>query len=89
MRKSVFGVIDQVRHKLGCIANVDDYRLEISDLGGKGLALSHNVAKTKKIISCAVTTQRNWAADQHLLFSHICVKAGFLMMWLTLLKTYH
>ena len=40
MRKPVFGVSDQVRHKPGCTKTEDDYRLEISDLGSKGIELS-------------------------------------------------
>ena len=33
MRKPVFGVSDQVRHKPGCTASEDGDRLEFSDLG--------------------------------------------------------
>ena len=40
VRKPVFGVSDQVRHKPGCTATEDGYRLEISDLGRKGIVLS-------------------------------------------------
>ena len=39
MRKTVFGVSDQVRHKPGCTATEDDKRLEISDLGSRGIVL--------------------------------------------------
>ena len=38
--KPVFGVSDQVRHKPGCTATEDGYRLEISDLGSIGIVLS-------------------------------------------------
>ena len=40
VRKPVFGVSDQVRHKPGCSATEDGYRLEISDLGSRGMLLS-------------------------------------------------
>ena len=39
MRKPVFGVSDQVRHKPGCTATEDGWTLEISDLGGRGIVL--------------------------------------------------
>ena len=37
LRKPVFGVSDQVRHKPGCTATEDGYSLEISDLDVEGL----------------------------------------------------
>ena len=37
MRKSVFGVSDQVPHKQGCTATEDSETLEISYLGVEGL----------------------------------------------------
>ena len=37
MRKPVFLVSDQVRHKYGCTATADWYGLEISDLGSRGI----------------------------------------------------
>ena len=41
VRKPVFGVSDQVRHKSGCFtATEDGYRLEISDLDSRGIVLS-------------------------------------------------
>ena len=40
VRKPVFGVSDQVRDKLGCAATKDSWRLEISDLGRRGIVLS-------------------------------------------------
>ena len=40
VRKPVFGVSDQVRHKPGCTATEDGWRLEISDLGSRGIVLS-------------------------------------------------
>ena len=39
VRKPVFGVSDQVRHKPGCTATKDGMRLEISDLGSRGIVL--------------------------------------------------
>ena len=39
VRKPVFGVSDQVRHKPGCAATENGQRLEISDLG-RGIVLS-------------------------------------------------
>ena len=38
--KNCHRVSDQVRHKLGCTTTDDDYRLEISDLGSRGIVLS-------------------------------------------------
>ena len=40
LRKPVFGVSDQVRHKPGCTATEDGYSLEISDVGSRGIVLS-------------------------------------------------
>ena len=40
VRKPVFGVSDQVRHKPGCTATEDGYRHEISDLESRGIVLS-------------------------------------------------
>ena len=40
VRKPVFGVSDQVRHKPGCTATEDGYRLEILVLDRRGIALS-------------------------------------------------
>ena len=40
LRKPVFGVSDQVRHKPGCTATEDGEKLEISDLGSRGIVLS-------------------------------------------------
>ena len=39
VRKPVFGVSDQVRYKPGCTATEDGQRLEISDLGSRGIVL--------------------------------------------------
>ena len=40
VRKPVFGVSDQIRHKPGCTATEDGKRLETSDLGRRGIVLS-------------------------------------------------
>ena len=40
VRKPVFGVSDQVRHKLGCTTTEDGWTLEILDLGSRGIVLS-------------------------------------------------
>ena len=40
VRKPVFGVFDLVPHKLGCTAIEDGLRLEISDIGSRGIVLS-------------------------------------------------
>ena len=40
VRKPVFGFSDQVRHKPGCTATEDGQRLNISDLGRRGIVLS-------------------------------------------------
>ena len=40
VRKPVFGVFDQVRHKPGCTATEDGLWLEILCLGSRGVVLS-------------------------------------------------
>ena len=40
VRKAVFGISDQVRHKPGCTATEDGWRLEFYDLGSSGIVLS-------------------------------------------------
>ena len=40
VRKPVFGVSDHVSHKPGCTVTEDGERLEISDLGSRGIVLS-------------------------------------------------
>ena len=57
MRKQVFGVSNQFRHKPGCTATEDGLRLEISDLGSRGIVLTTPVAKTKTLISFAVNAK--------------------------------
>ena len=39
MKKPVFVVSDKVQHKPGCTATEDGLRLEISDLGSRGIVL--------------------------------------------------
>ena len=51
MRKSVFGVSDQVRHKPGCTASEGGLRFEIAMWEVEEL---YYVAKTKTLISCEV-----------------------------------
>ena len=52
MRKPVFEVSDQVRHKPGCTAIEDGQSLEVSVLDRRGIVLS--IAKIKALISFAV-----------------------------------
>ena len=57
VRKPVFGVSDLVRHKPGCAVIEDGLRLEISDLRRRGIHCTIRVAKTKALISFAVTAK--------------------------------
>ena len=50
-------VSDLVRNKQGCTALEDGKRLEISDFESRGIVLSIYVAKTKALISFAVTAK--------------------------------
>ena len=50
-------VYDQVRHKLGCTATEEGWRLEISALRRRGIVLHTYVAKTKALISYTITMQ--------------------------------
>ena len=72
MRKPVFRVSDQVRHKPGCTATEDALRLEILDLKGRSRDCTINVAKTKALISFAVTAKliRVFLAYAKCWFSH-------------------
>ena len=66
IRKPVFGVADQVRHKPGCRATNDCYEmLEISNYESSRDCTIF-VAKAKTLISCAVTRFYNDTA--HMLF---------------------
>ena len=69
MRKPVFGVSDQVRHKLGCTATEDGKRLEISDFGRKRIVQCSKNKGTDKL-------NGNRAADLHLCF-RICNRHVF------------
>ena len=74
MRKLVFGVSDQVRHKPGCKATEDGWRLAISDLEVEGLycPCSENKGADQLRGYCECE------ADLCLRFSHMR-KAGFLI----------
>ena len=52
MRKPVFWVSDQVRHKPGREVTEDAKRLKISDLGRRAIDSTLCEAKTKALISC-------------------------------------
>ena len=56
MRKPVFAVSDQVRHKPSCAVTENGKSLEISFLGRRGIVPIH-VAKTMALISFAVTVK--------------------------------
>ena len=56
MRKPVFGVSDQVRHKLGCAATEDDYKTLYFGFRNKRDCTIY-VAKTKALISFAATAK--------------------------------
>ena len=56
MRKPVFGVSDQVRHKPACTIIEDSQRLGIYGFRKKSDCTIHE-AKTKALISCAVIAQ--------------------------------
>ena len=57
MRKPVFGVSDQVRHKPGCTTTEDGWRLEILDFNRYKKDCTIRIAKTKALISFAVTAK--------------------------------
>ena len=48
MRKPVFGVSDQARHKLGCTLTEDGKRLEILCIGSRGIVISYNLCSENK-----------------------------------------
>ena len=73
-KTSIFGVSEQVRHKPSYTAAEDDERLEISDLGKRGIVLSDYVAKNKG----ADQLHGLRAADLCLCFSYM-QKASFLI----------
>ena len=51
VRKPLFGVVNEFRHKPGCAATEDGYMFEISDLEGRGIVL----------IQCAVRNINRYA----------------------------
>ena len=57
VRKPVFGVSDQVRHKPVCTVTEDGQSIEISYLGSREIVLYIYVAKLKALISFAVTAK--------------------------------
>ena len=72
MRKPIFGVSDQVRHKPACKATEDGWRLEISDLGSRGSGLYYLCGKNK-----GTDQLRSYrTADLHRCF-RICKKQVF------------
>ena len=79
MRKPVFRVSDQARHKPGCTNTEDGKRLEILDLDSYIVEeeLHHPCGENKGSDQHRV----NREADLRLCF-HTCKKAGFLMTWL-------
>ena len=70
MRKPFFGVSDQVRHKLGCTATEDGYRLGISDLGSRGIVLS--VCSKNKDADQLHTQFFNFSYAAFLVLTSIC-----------------
>ena len=69
-RKPVFGVFNQIRHNPGCQTTEDNKRLELSKFMKKRDCTIY-VAKTKALISCAVTAQLICA------FVFACAKSRF------------
>ena len=64
--KHVIGITVQVRHKLGCTTTEDDKRLEILDLGSRGIVQFMYCSENK-----GADRVRDRAADLRLYF-HIC-----------------
>ena len=60
VRKPVFGVSDQVRHKPVCTVIEDAWRLEISDLGSRGIVLSVERKQRRWSVSWS---PRSWSAS--------------------------
>ena len=69
VRKPVFGISDQVRHKSDCTASEDGYRLENWDIGSRGIVLCSENKNADQLRSDS-------AADLRLCFAY--EKAGFL-----------
>ena len=66
-RKPAFGVSDQVRHKPDCTATEDDQRLEISDLGSRGVVHVLSMKRKQRRLSAAQLLRSGSAS----LFSHM------------------
>ena len=60
MRKPVFGVPDQVRHRPGCTATEDGEKLEISDFINRGIVVSGISRKPDP----ASRDEKNWVRTQ-------------------------
>ena len=75
MRKPVFGVSDQVRYKPGCTTTEDGRRLEISELGSRGIVLSNkgadHLAVTAKLVCIFVFAyaKSRFSHDE----AHVCL----------------
>ena len=58
------GIYNQVRHKPCCTATVDGYRLEILDLGGRGIVLcSVNKCENSKCADQVVFAYARFSYD--------------------------
>ena len=73
VRKMVFGASDVVQHKPGCTTKEDRYRLEILDLGNRGVIFLFMKRKQKVFTCCALTAQLIHG------FVFAYAKAGFLI----------
>lgn len=81
MRKHVFGVFNQVWHKLGCTATEDGWRLGISDLWCREICYLCTLTR------CAV--QRIWIFDfahAKIRFSHDAAQSTHIVQALRLMK---
>ena len=74
-RKPVLRVSDKVWHKPGCIATEDGWRLEISDLGIRGIVLSMS------------RKRRRWSPAQSLHSSRGATKDGFSVQFFRFFKS--
>ena len=80
IRKPVFGVSNQVPHKMACTATENGYRLEVSDSGSRGISLCSENQGTDQLFGYRTV-------DQAFVFAYRYAKAGFLMMWLKIFHT--
>ena len=82
MRKRVFGVSDKFRHKPGCTASENGYRLEMSDFANiEGLYYPYSENK-------GADQLRSYCAGDLRLCFRICKSAGFLITRLKLYDSY-